>query len=124
MLKLSNQFKIISICLFIFLGLLFINNNENNKKLYALPGIDLNIRQQQLEEERDRLLISLNNIFNNMDLNSSTRLRMMREVTESMNCTLDDLQRINQQIFMRDQYHLQNPNNRNQRNQRNNTRRN
>ncbi|MDO8055185.1 MAG: SVM family protein, partial [Sweet potato little leaf phytoplasma] len=26
MLKLSNQFKIISICLFIFLGLLFINN--------------------------------------------------------------------------------------------------
>ncbi|MDV3146541.1 MAG: hypothetical protein Q8754_01670 [Sweet potato little leaf phytoplasma] len=52
------------------------------------------------------------------------RLRMMREVTESMNCTLDDLQRINQQIFMRDQYHLQNQNNRNQRNQRNNTRRN
>ncbi|MDV3169102.1 MAG: SVM family protein [Candidatus Phytoplasma australasiaticum] len=45
MLKLSNQFKIISICLFIFLGLLFINNNKNNKKLYALPGIDLNIRQ-------------------------------------------------------------------------------
>ncbi|MDV3143832.1 MAG: SVM family protein [Candidatus Phytoplasma australasiaticum] len=121
MLKLSNQFKIISICLFIFLGLLFINNNENNKKLYALPGIDLNIRKQQLEEERNRLLISFNNIFDNTNLNHSTRLRMMREVAESMHSTLDDLQRINQEILMRDQYHRQNQNNRNQQN---NTRRN
>ncbi|MDO8030297.1 effector protein ['Planchonia careya' phytoplasma] len=121
MFKLSNQFKIISICLFIFFSIIiFINNNENNKKLYALPGIDLNIRRQQLEEERNRLFISLHNIFNNMDLNSSTRLRMMREVSDSIDRISDDLQMINQ-ILMRNQYNLQNQNNRNQQN---NTRRN
>ncbi|MDV3197650.1 MAG: SVM family protein, partial [Candidatus Phytoplasma australasiaticum] len=44
MLKLSNQFKIISICLFIFLGLLFINNNNQIKAMNNNdPGTSNNI---------------------------------------------------------------------------------
>ncbi|MDC9032270.1 SVM family protein [Columbia Basin potato purple top phytoplasma] len=65
MFKLQNQFKIISIFLFILLGILFINNN---KKLYAFPAIDLDARKIQLEEEINSLMTQLNHVFNNTNL--------------------------------------------------------
>ncbi|MDO7983802.1 MAG: SVM family protein [Pigeon pea little leaf phytoplasma] len=112
MFKLSNQVKIISICLFIFAGLLFFyNNNENNKKLYAFPGIDLNLRKHQLEEEMNILVTELTNVFNNMNLNSSTRLNRMQEISRRMEITSNNLQMINQQITRRDIYYLLRSNN-------------
>ncbi|WP_017192622.1 SVM family protein [Italian clover phyllody phytoplasma] len=46
MFQVKNQFKIISFCLFVLLGMLFINNN---KKLYAFPGITLEKQKIRLE---------------------------------------------------------------------------
>ncbi|MDV3157475.1 MAG: SVM family protein [Candidatus Phytoplasma australasiaticum] len=103
MFKLSNQVQIISICLFVFVGLLFFyNNNENNKKLYAFPGIDLNARKHQLEEEIDILIIELTNVFYNINLDSLTRLNMMNEINRRIEIESNNLEMINQQIINRD----------------------
>ncbi|GLH61031.1 SVM family protein [Paulownia witches'-broom phytoplasma] len=117
MIKLKKQFKIISICLFVFLGFFLI---FNTKCLHAFPGIDLDARKNQLEEERNNLFLELNNIFNNMSLDSPTRLNMMVAISNIIETTNNQLSTINQQIIERDRYNQQR---RNYQNQPNNHRR-
>ncbi|ABC65150.1 conserved hypothetical protein [Aster yellows witches'-broom phytoplasma AYWB] len=103
MFKLKNQFKKKIIFLFVFLGLLFINN----KSIYAFPGIDLDVRRHQLEEELNNLLLELNNVFNNMSLDSSTRFNMMVAISNTIDTTNNQLSTINQQIIERDRCNQQ-----------------
>ncbi|MDV3174934.1 MAG: effector protein ['Bonamia sp.' little leaf phytoplasma] len=112
MFKLSIQVKIISICLLSLMGLFLMNN----KKLYAFPGINLDVRKHQLEEEINTLIIRLNDVFNDMNLDSLARLNMMVEITNIMESKTNDLRTLNQQIIMRDQYNLQSRNNQNRQN--------
>jgi hypothetical protein len=102
MFKLQNQFKIISL-LFIFLVFLFIVD----KNIYALPGINLDVRKNQLEEEKNSLLQQLTNTFNNTILNSQTRLNRMFEISERLDVIYDEIKIINQQIINRNQYNNQ-----------------
>ncbi|PQP79513.1 effector protein [Candidatus Phytoplasma phoenicium] len=100
MFKLQNQFKIISICLFILLGL-FINNNKN---LYAYPGIDLEVRQHQLEEEINSLMLELTNVFSDTNLESQTRFHRIVVISNILNIVRNELEIINQKIIERNQY--------------------
>ncbi len=109
MVKLKNQFKTICLCLIAFLGLLFIVNSQ----IYALPGINLDIRKTQLEEEKNNLMQQLTNTFNNMTLNSETRLNVMREISARIDIVQNDIRSINQQIISRNQYNQQRQNNQN-----------
>ncbi|WP_323847576.1 MAG: SVM family protein [Phytoplasma sp.] len=107
MFQLKKQFKIIYLCLIIFIGLLFIVNN----KIYALPGIDLDIRKAQLEEEKNSLIQRLTNNFNNITLDSETRLNRMHEISTRINIVQNNIEIINQQIIIRNQYNQQRRNN-------------
>ncbi|UQV27432.1 SVM family protein [Candidatus Phytoplasma asiaticum] len=107
MFKLS--FKIINICLFVFVGLFLINN----KKLYALPGIDLNVRKNQIQAEINSLIIELENVFNDRNIDSSTRLISMVTIREKIDNELNNLSEINRQISRRYIYNLQRNNNQN-----------
>ncbi|GAK74072.1 MAG: putative secreted protein, SAP48-like [Candidatus Phytoplasma asteris] len=111
MVKLKNQFKIISIYLFIFLGMLFINNNKN---LYALPGIDLEARKIRLEEEINSLTIELTNVFHDTNLESQTRLNRMTAFSNRLDTTSNQLSMINQQIIECIRNNLRRQNNQNQ----------
>ncbi|WAN63393.1 SVM family protein, predicted signal peptide [Candidatus Phytoplasma rubi] len=104
MIKLQNQFKIISIYLFVLLGFFLI---FNTKCLHAFPGIDLDARKHQLEEEINTLMIELTNVFNDTNLESQTRFNRISLISNRINIVGNNLQMINQQIFARNQYNLQ-----------------
>ncbi|MEK0309334.1 SVM family protein, partial [Candidatus Phytoplasma citri] len=112
MFKLSSQFKIISICLFVVVGLFLINN----KKLYAFPGINLDVRKNQIQGEINSLVIEMSNIFNDMSIDSSTRLNRMTITNDRINILFNELEMINQQINIRDMLNLQRNNNENRQN--------
>lgn len=103
MIKLKNQFKII-ILLFCLLGMLFI---VVKNQIYAFPGIHLETRIIQLEEEKNNLLQQLANTFNNTTLDSQTRLNIMREISARIDIVQDNISIINQQIIRRNQYNQQ-----------------
>ncbi|MGE9276289.1 MAG: SVM family protein [Candidatus Phytoplasma pruni] len=107
MFKIKKQLKIIIFYLFIILVFLFIIN----QKIYALPGIDLNIRRAQLEEEKNNLVQELTNVFNDLTLNTQTRLNRMHQISSRIDIIHDNIQNINQQIILRNQYHMQRQNN-------------
>nr|ABI20740.1 unknown [New York elm yellows phytoplasma] len=114
MIKLKDQFRIISIYLFIFLGLLFITNN---KKLYAFSEINLDARKHQLKEEINTLMIELTNVFNDTNLESQTRFNRISLISNRINIVGNNLSMINQQIFAQHhQYNLQRQINQNQTN--------
>ncbi|PQP79485.1 effector protein [Candidatus Phytoplasma phoenicium] len=113
MFKLKNQFKIISFCLFVLLGMLFINNN---KKIYAFPAIDLDARRQELEADMIDLRTRLDNVFFDRSIDSETRMRRMVAIENTMNETQDQLFSINRQIIERDRFNQENLNNSNQNN--------
>ncbi|MFW8664579.1 SVM family protein, partial [Candidatus Phytoplasma citri] len=71
MFKLSSQFKIISICLFVVVGLFLINN----KKLYAFPGINLDVRKNQIQGEINSLVIEMSNIYSIISYSHSIQTR-------------------------------------------------
>ncbi|WP_323847570.1 MAG: effector protein [Phytoplasma sp.] len=93
MFKLNNQFKII-IFLFIVLGFLFLIIINN--KIYSFPGINLDIRKTQIEEEKNNLVQQLTNIFNDTTLNPQTRLSRMYEMSERLDIIYDNIRIINQ----------------------------
>ncbi|TKA88093.1 MAG: hypothetical protein QS2022_3420 [Candidatus Phytoplasma asteris] len=59
-------------------------------------------------------MLELNNIFNNMSLDSQTRIDRMYEISEKIDTIQNQLQKINKQIIARNQYNLQRQNNQNQ----------
>ncbi|PWV43901.1 MAG: hypothetical protein DF280_01090 ['Brassica napus' phytoplasma] len=81
MIKLKNQFKIISIYLFVLLGFFLF---FNTKYLHAFPGIDLDARKHQLEEEINTLMIELTNVFNDTNLESQTRFNRMVTISNRL----------------------------------------
>ncbi|MBS2126378.1 SVM family protein ['Fragaria x ananassa' phyllody phytoplasma] len=109
MVQLKKQLKTIYLCLIAFIGLLFIVNNQ----IYASPGINLDIRKTQFEEEQNNLMQQLINTFNNMTLNSETRLNRMRQISARIDIVQNNIRIINQQIIRRYQYNQQRQNNQN-----------
>ncbi|MDV3166587.1 MAG: effector protein ['Waltheria sp.' little leaf phytoplasma] len=106
MIKLSKLTKTIYYYLFFFVGLFFILNVYRQNVL-ALPGINLNIRKNQLEEEKNILLQQLTDTYNNTNLNSETRLNMMCQISARIDIVQNELQNINQQIINSNQYRRQ-----------------
>ncbi|AYJ01181.1 effector protein [Candidatus Phytoplasma ziziphi] len=94
-------FFLIDLVLFIF----------NNNVLYASPGIVLEQRIIQLQEEQINLLQQLNNTFNNLSLDSETRLSRMRNISEALNRVLNRINEMHQQLILRDQLQQQRINN-------------
>ncbi|AYJ01200.1 effector protein [Candidatus Phytoplasma ziziphi] len=107
MFKLKKQLYLLKLVSFIFLGLLIF---KNNNFLYAFPGIDLDARMMQLTEERDNLLQQLHNNFNNLNLDNATRLIRMQNITASLDRVLEQINSINQQLILRDQFQQQRTN--------------
>ncbi|XXP77145.1 MAG: SVM family protein [Lettuce witches'-broom phytoplasma] len=109
MFKSKNQFNIIYLCLITVIGLLFIVNSQ----IYAFPGINLDIRKIQFEEEKNNLMQQFTNTFNNMTLDSETRLNRMREISARIDIVQNNIRIINQQIIQRNLHNQQRGNNQN-----------
>ncbi|XXP77175.1 MAG: SVM family protein [Lettuce witches'-broom phytoplasma] len=109
MFKSKNQFNIIYLCLITFIGFIFILN----KQIYASPGINLDIRKAQLEEEIFNLQMELGNIHVNQSLTRESRLNQIRSRIAILNPLRNELSSINQQIIRRNQYNQQIQNNQN-----------
>ncbi|GAK73666.1 putative alanyl-tRNA synthetase ['Chrysanthemum coronarium' phytoplasma] len=67
-----------------------------------------------MKKKKNNLVLELNNIFNNMSLDSQTRIDRMYEISEKIDTIQNQLQKINKQIIARNQYNLQRQNNQNQ----------
>ncbi|MDO8052854.1 MAG: putative secreted protein, SAP40-like [Candidatus Phytoplasma australasiaticum] len=103
MLKLSNQFKIISICLFIFLGLLFINNNNQIKAMNNNdPGTSNNIYNSLGEYRKYQNLLLEQRIKAQEVINA-----LKQQVSENDKKLLfEQLETIHKQIILTQQKHL------------------
>ncbi|MDO7987355.1 MAG: SVM family protein [Sweet potato little leaf phytoplasma] len=103
MLKLSNQFKIISICLFIFLGLLFINNNNQIKAMNNNdPGTSNNIYNSLGEYRKYQNLLLEQRIKAQEVINA-----LEQQVSENDKKLLfEQLETIHKQIILTQQKHL------------------
>ncbi|QKX95518.1 SVM family protein [Candidatus Phytoplasma asteris] len=97
MFKLKNQFKIISICLFVLLGFFLI---FNTKCLYAFPGITLETQKIRLEERKNELK-SQEIVLSREPRNNANIERLCHVRTEIVKINME-IYMIMQQIQMRD----------------------
>ncbi|QTX03070.1 putative secreted protein, SAP06/SAP48-like [Candidatus Phytoplasma luffae] len=116
MIKLEKQLSLFSLFFIIFLGLLMFDNNM----LYASPGINLDVRMRQLTEEQNNLIQQLNNNFNDLSLNNTIRLSRMQNIAADIERISNQINAINQQLILRDQFQRERETRNNTSNQQNN----
>ncbi|MDO8059380.1 SVM family protein ['Crotalaria aegyptiaca' phytoplasma] len=115
MFKLSNQFKIISICLLFFVGLFLINN----KKVYAFitrPLDSLNAMRQEIDQEIGNLYVEFRIVLDDMNLTPEIRRNRIREIQDRIQFLLSTSEMINQQIIEHNQPRNNQPRNNQPRN--------
>ncbi|GFZ75474.1 hypothetical protein HPP_4320 [Hydrangea phyllody phytoplasma] len=104
MFKLKKQLYLLKLVSLIFLGLLIF---KSNNFLYASPGINLDVRMEQLTEERNNLVAQLHNHFNDLSVDNATRLIRMQTTNDAIERVSELITEIQQQLILRDQYRLQ-----------------